>query len=320
MTQHEQHRPMSLLDWGLLLSLSILWGGSFFFQGVAVLALPTLTIVAVRLVGAAVLLVLALRLLNIPLPRGRAVWQPLFVMGLLNNVIPFSLIVWGQGALASGLASILNGTTPLFTVLVAHFLTRDEKMTMLKLFGVAFGLTGVALMVGFDALSGLADNALAQLAILGAALSYAFASVYGRRFKNMGLSPYTTAAGQLIASATLITPVAIWFDRAWALPFPETKIILALLGLAALSTALAYGLYFRILANAGATNLVLVTFLVPASAIILGSLFLAEAFTLDHVIGLGVIGLALAMIDGRLPQRLSRRFIHPLTPKPPKAH
>lgn len=299
-------RPMTAREWMMLLALSLLWGGSFFFTGVAVKELPTLTIVLCRLVLAAVILLMVLRLVGQALPRQRSVWVALFGMGFLNNVIPFTLIVWGQGHIASGVASILNATTPLFTVIVAHFLTTDEKMTGGRLVGVVLGLVGVAIMIGGEALKTLGVNVLAQLACIAAAISYAFAGVFGRRFRSMGISPLQTATGQVTASSIMMLPLVLLVDRPWGLAMPGAATILALIGIAALSTALAYILFFRILATAGATNLLLVTFLIPVSAILLGIAFLGESLLPKHLLGMALIGAGLAAIDGRLWQRLRR--------------
>ena len=197
-------------------------------------------------------------------------------MGLLNNVLPLSLIVWGQTHVAWGLAAMLNATTPLATVVVAHFLTADERMTPARVVGVLIGLAGVGVMVGPAMLAGLGSDVLAQLSILGAAMSYALAAVFGRRFQRMAVPPLATAAGQVSASTFLLLPVALMVDRPWTLAAPGLQTWAAVLGIAALSTALAYVLYFRILATAGATNLLLVTFLIPISAVLLGSLVLEE--------------------------------------------
>lgn len=292
-------------EWAMLLALALLWGGSFFFNGVAVRELPPFTLVWLRVALAAAALLLALRLLGQPMPRERRVWAAFLGMGLLNNVIPFALIVWGQGHIASGLASILNATTPLFTVLVAHWLTPDERLTPLKAAGVAIGFGGAVAMVGPAALGGLGTDVLAQLACLAAALVYAFAGIFGRRFRRMGVAPMATAAGQVSASALLLLPVMLLVDEPWRLEMPGAASWGAVLGVALLSTALAYILYFRILAAAGATNLLLVTFLIPVSAILLGVLVLGEALLPRHLLGMALIGAGLALIDGRLPRRLA---------------
>jgi drug/metabolite transporter (DMT)-like permease len=319
------NRSMGLVEWLLLITLSILWGGSFFFVGIAVHALPRFTIVALRVGLAAIALNAIVLAMRLKMPRNRLLWSAFFGMGLLNNMIPFSLIVWGQTHIASGLASILNATTPLFTVIVAHFLTNDEKMTGGRLAGVVVGFAGVVLMIGPEALMGLGTNTLAQLAVLGAAISYAFAGVFGRRFRNMGIAPLVTASGQITASTVVLIPLAIVVERPWTLPMPAFEVWCAIIGLALLSTALAYILYFRVLATAGASNVLLVTFLIPISAILLGSTILGEKLDLKHFVGMGLIGLGLAAIDGRLLNFLRRRLSAqptraPLAPKPSLAH
>ncbi|MCC7272323.1 MAG: DMT family transporter [Alphaproteobacteria bacterium] len=294
---------MTAPEWAMLLALALLWGGSFFFVGVAVGALPPLTIVLVRVGLAATALLAVLALLRTGVPRGAAAWRAFAVMGFANNVVPFGLIVWGQGHIASGLASILNATTPLFTVVVAHFLTRDEPMTAARLAGVVLGLAGVAVLVGGGAAASAREHVPAQAACLAAALSYALAGIYGRRFRAMGVAPLATAAGQLAASAAMLLPLVLIVDRPWKLAMPSPAVVAALIGLAGLSTALAYVLYFRILATAGATNLLLVTFLLPPTAILLGTSFLGETLAARHLAGMVLIALGLAAIDGR-PARL----------------
>ncbi len=291
---------MSLVEWALLITLSVLWGGSFFFNGVAVRELPTFTIVGARVILAAVVLLVVMRVMGLRMPSDRRIWLAFFSMGFLNNALPFSLIVWGQAHVASGVASILNATTPLFTVIVAHYLTSDEKMTGGRLLGVAFGFVGVVVMIGGDALQGLSLDVLAPTAILIAAISYAFAGVYGRRFKAMGVTPMATAAGQITASSVMLVPLVLLVDQPWALAMPSIGTWGALVGIAVLSTALAYILYFRILETAGATNLLLVTFLLPVSAILLGIGFLDEILLPKHIWGMALIGMGLAAIDGRL--------------------
>jgi drug/metabolite transporter (DMT)-like permease len=297
------NRTMTSSEWAMLLVLSVLWGVSFFFVGVAVKELPPLTIVVLRIGLAAAMLYAAMRLLGLDLPRDRHIWTAFFGMGLLNNAIPFCLIVWGQTRIASGLAAILNATTPLFTVVVAHVLTDDEGMTANRLAGVLIGLVGVVLMVGPDALDGIGMDVLAQVAVLGAALSYAFAGVFGRRFRRIGVAPIATATGQVTASTALLLPLALLIEQPWTLPLPSLPVWGAILGIATLSTALGYVLYFRILATAGATNLLLVTFLIPVSAIVLGLLVLGERLAPRHFAGMAMIGAGLAAIDGRLVRR-----------------
>ena len=294
------NRTMTWREWSMLLALSVLWGGSFFFTGIAVQELPPFTIVVLRVGLAAIFLLALLRVLNIRMPTDRKTWSAFFGMGLLNNVVPFCLIVWGQTHIASGLASILNATTPLFSVVVANFLTTDEKMTGNRLGGVIVGFAGVVFLVGPSALEQSGANITAQAACLAAAFSYALAGIYGRRFKRMGVAPIATATGQVTASTLMLLPVALLVDQPWTLPLPGPATFAAIGGIAALSTALAYVLYFRILSTAGATNLLLVTFLIPVSAILLGWLVLGERLDHRHLLGMALIGAGLAAIDGRL--------------------
>jgi len=305
------NRSMTSSEWVMLIALSVLWGGSFFFQGVAVRELPPLTIVVARVGLAAVTLWIALALMGIRVPGSRRVWMAFFGMGVLNNAIPFSLIVWGQAHIGSGLASILNAMTPLFSVIVAHLATGDEKLTPAKLFGVLAGIAGVTVMIGWQALGSLGLEVAAQLAVLGGALSYGFASVFGRRFRDLGVQPMATAAGQVTASALLMAPLMLMIDRPWTLAMPSMAAAGALVALAVLSTALAYILFFRILAGAGAVNISLVTFLIPPTAIALGIGFLDERLEFNHLIGLGLIGVGLAAIDGRMVARLRRTGSEP---------
>lgn len=283
-------------DWALLLALSLLWGASYFFSKVAVGALPPLTVVGARVFLAAATLLLVCRLAGVALPLDR--WRDFLGMGAINNVLPFALIFWAQTEIASGLASILNATTPLFTALLAHVLTRDERLTPAKVIGVALGIGGVTVLVGIEVLEGLGTSILPELACLAAAVSYACAGIFARR-RLKGVPPLASAAGQLTASSMMALPIMAVVDRPWLLPLPEAGIIGALLGLALLSTALGYAIYFRILARAGATNILLVTLLMPPSTILLGALILGERLDPHHLAGFGAIALGLAAIDGR---------------------
>lgn len=297
---------MSLRIWIWLVSLSVLWGGSFFFAKVALVELAPLTVVFCRVALAALALNLVLLSSGRNLFRAGAPLRTYAAMGLLNNLVPFGLIFWGQTQIESGLASILNATTPLFTLLVAHFVTHDERIGGLKLGALFIGIGGVAVLMGADAI-GTSRGTAGQIACLGAALSYAFAGVYGRRFARMGVAPLEAATGQLTLSAMLILPIMLVVDQPWIQPVPPGPATwAALAGLALLSTALAYVLYFRILAAAGATNLLLVTFLIPVTAILLGALILGERLAPRHFAGMALIGLSLAAIDGRIV-----RFLRP---------
>ncbi len=296
-------KSMNFVEWSMLIILSILWGGSFFFVGVAVHALPPLTIVSLRVTLASLSLLTVVYFSGMRLPMKREIWTAFLGMSLLNNVIPFSFIVWGQTHIASGLAAILNATTPLFTVIVAHLWTSDEKLCSTKLFGVIIGFAGVVIMIGYELLWGPDVTMFGQFAILGAAVSYSFAGVYGRRFAQFGIKPIVTATGQVIASSVILFPIALLIEKPFLLPLPGFEIWLSISGLAVLSTALAYILYFQILATAGATNVLLVTLLVPVSAILLGTSFLGEQLELKHIVGMGFISFGLLAIDGRLYKR-----------------
>ncbi|MHC8510369.1 MAG: DMT family transporter [Rhodospirillales bacterium] len=298
------HR-MTTFEWMLLAVLSLLWGGSFFFTEVALFELPPMTVVAVRVAGAALILHIVLICMGRPVRAAPGTWRDFFIMGLLNNAVPFSLIVWGQTHIASGLAAILNAATPLFALIVAHLWTTDEKLTGARLAGVLTGFAGVAVLVGPSVFGTLGDKTWAQVAILGAALSYAFAGVFGRRFKDV--RPSTAAAGQLTASAAVMLPLAAFADAPWTLAMPGPATLWALAGLAALSTALAYVIVFRILGAAGAVNLLLVTLLIPPVAVTLGVLFLNETLDTAQMFGMALIGLGLLCVDGRVFAVFRRR-------------
>ena len=301
-------KSMTPHEWLLLIILSIVWGGSFFFVGVAVEALPPLTIVALRVSLATLALLAVVYFTGLRMPTDPEVWVAFILMGILNNVVPFTLIVWGQTHIASGLASILNATTPLFTIVAAHFLTKDEKMTKLKIVGVIIGIGGVIIMIGNEAFGGLGDRVFAQFAVLGAAISYSLAGIFGRRFAQSGIKPVVTATGQVTASSLILIPLAVFYDKPFTLPMPGFEIWLAILGLALISTAFAYILYFRILSTTGATNLLLVTLLIPVSAILLGTAVLGEQLELKHMLGMGLISVGLLSIDGRVVQVIVGRF------------
>ena len=284
----------------MLILLSVLWGGSFFFMKVALTDLPTFTIVFSRVCIAALALFVLMKAMKINLPRSLKVWRAFFIMGFINNLVPFSLLVWGMTQIASGLAAILNATTPVFTILVAHFVTSDERISSNKIVGVLLGLIGVAVLIGIDALGGFDASILAMLACLGAAFSYALAAIFGRKFRELNLQPVAGAFGQVSASSLLLLPVVLAIDSPWLLSMPGVNTWLSLIALGIGSTALAYVLYFRILATAGATNIALVTLLVPISAIFLGWSILDETLSANHFIGMALIAFGLLAIDGRL--------------------
>jgi drug/metabolite transporter (DMT)-like permease len=290
-------------DWGLLGVLSVLWGGSFFFNGVALRELSPLTLVFLRVALAAVILLPVLRAYRIGLPGTFATWRPYFAIGLLNNVLPFSLIVTGQVFIPSGLASILNATAPLFTVLVMAA-AGDEKLLMRRVMGVLTGLIGVIILRGQNLGFGTGEGIGIVLCLL-AAFSYGLAALYARR-RLSDSPPLATATFQLLASSLMMAVVAAAIERPWQLPMPGVTTWLAMIGLAALSTALAYIVFFQILRRSGSTNVMLVTLLIPVTAILLGYLVLGEHISRREIVGALVIGSALLLIDGRI-FRLVRR-------------
>lgn len=298
-------QTFDLKSMSMLLLLAAVWGGSFFFAEVALSEVPPLTITLHRVVWAVPILAVILFLNGIALPRSLSVWGAYLVMGALNNAIPFSLIFWGQTQIESGLASILNGTTAIFAAVVAALLLVDEPLTAKKIFGAALGIAGVAFIMGPSALTDFNPSNLAQLAILGATLSYAFAGVWGKT-ALAGQTPLMNALGMLVGSTVLMMPIVLVFDGPPNLEL-SASVWGALLGIAALSTALAYVLYFAILVRAGTANLLLVTLLIPPFAIGLGVLFLGEKMGPDAWIGFAIIVLGFAVTDGRIFSIFSKK-------------
>src|SRR5882757_6062081 len=296
-------------DWSLLGLLSILWGGSFFFNGVILRELPPLTLVLLRVALAAIMLLPLLWIYKIRFPQGVSGWRPFFAIGLFNNILPFSLIVIGQTYIPSGLASILNATTPLFT-LVVMAAAGEERWLARRIAGVVAGLMGVAILHGeaFDNGVGFETGpGIGILLCLAAAFSYGLSALVARRLLSNS-PPLGTATFQLLASAAMMIPVAGILERPWQLPMPGAATWLAVIGLAAFSTALAYIVFFQILRRSGATNVMLVTLLVPVTAILLGYLVLGEEISLREIAGALVIASALLLIDGRV-LNLFRRSI-----------
>ena len=298
---------MNRADWAILLILALIWGGAFFFIGVAVRHVAPLTYVWLRLTIAAAGMLAYMAFKREPLGLPRSVWGAIILLSLLNNVIPFVLFGWSQQHIASGLASILNATTPIWGVIVAHFLTRDERLTPLRSGGVLLGFGGVAMMIGPSLLTNLGGAGLPQLACITASLSYAVAAVWARRFRRIGVSPLSVTTGQLSVGAVIMLPLALIVDQPWTAPLPPLTAWGAIAALALLCTAFGYVLYFRLIDRAGATNALLVTLLVPPTAILLGGLFLGEQLAARDFLGLALIALGLAAIDGRLFSALRRR-------------
>lgn len=296
-------------EWVLLVTLSVLWGATFYFVEVALVDLPVLTLVAARVALAAIVLVAVLHATGRCLPRCPAIWRAFLVMGVINCLVPFSLIFWGQVRIEGGLAAICNGMTPLFSVVMAHFFRPDGRLTVPRLIGVGLGLGGVAMLVVPEAIGGISWVGVGQLAVLAGAVSYAGAAVYGRRLR--ALPPTIAAAGQLTAAAILAVPLALVIDRPWTLA-PGGATIAAVAALAIGGTAVGYVIYFRLLATAGATNVLLVTYLMPITALILGAVFLAERPGWPALAGLALILAGISAVDGRIWRRLGRRLGRPV--------
>ena len=296
MPSHPAHRAMNAQEGALLVALSAVWGSSFFFYKILGATLPPFTIVLGRIAIAAVVLnlVLAWRGQGLGL---RAPWGRLAVLGVLNSVVPFSLFAWAETKIPSGMAAMLNATTPLFAVVLAHFLAA-ERLTWGRVAGVALGLGGVAVLVGPAALRGAGANLLGDAACVLASLSYAVGAQFSRRLHGLGF--LRLATGQVTAGSLLLLPLAAVADRFWRLPMPGPQTWSALFGIALLCTAFAYVLFFRLIESAGTTNAMLVTLLQPISTLLLGWLFLGETVPPRAYAGMFLIALGLACIDGRL--------------------
>ena len=295
---------MTAKNWGLLFILSLLWGSSFFFYKVLVAVLPPITVVLGRVGIAAIALNLWLLATGVRLPMARALWGRFLMSGLLNNVLPFILIAWGETRISSGMASILNATTPIFMVMVAHFLTQDDRMTAGKVMAVIVGFIGVGVLVGPDALAGN-SQALGELAVALAAFIYAFAAVYSRRFR--GLTPLVAATGQISGATLILLPLSLAIDRPWHYPMPGGEVWASFGAIALANTAFAYFIYYKLLARAGVTFISLCTFVIPPMALVLGAVALHEHIALNALIGMAIIALGLAVNDGRLIAKLRGR-------------
>ena len=300
--------PPPPLAWLLIVALGVVWGGAFFLARVAVMEVPPLWLVFLRVVLAATTLHVALALMGRTVLAHARAW-PLFVgMGLLNNAVPFSLLFVGQTALSAGLASILNATTPVWTVLIAHWATSDDRMSGGRMVGIALGLAGVAVLFGPALVDAVSSPVWAMACVVGAAMSYGVAGVFGRRLA--GVPPVVSSAGQLTASSAVMLPVALLAHGALDPAF-SGQVWLAVVVLAVVSTAAAYVMFFRILALAGAVNVSLVTLIVPASAILLGAVFLDERLAPSAWGGLALIATGLLALDGRLAATVRGRAIRP---------
>lgn len=298
----EAPKTMDGQDWGLLILLSVLWGGAYFFAGIAVKELPPLTVVLARVFLAALTLLPLFWYFGHSLPRSFSGWMPFFGMGLLNNVLPFGFIFAGQTLITVGLSSIINAMTPLFTVLVmAAF--QEERLTINRVIGVLLGVAGVAVLRGFNGSLDFSQTLGIGLCLAGT-LSYGFAALWGRRFLS-GVPPLKSATCQLLCSTLIMAFVASIIDQPWNLAAPSQGTILSIVALAIFGTAAAYLIFFKILVRAGASNVMLVTLLIPVTALLLGNVFLGEEIQTKEIIGALIIGTGLLFIDGRIIRRLT---------------
>ena len=284
--------------WLLMLTLGLIWGGTFFLSEILLLELSPFQIVFHRVSIAALIMVLYLKIKGIALPKDGRTWAALAVMGLLNNAIPFSAIVFGQQYITGGMASILNSTTAFFGVMLSGLILKEEAITAPKFIGVIMGILGVAMIMGFDTLSSLSLTNIGQILIMVSSISYAFAGIWGKfQVKNLGVE--VTATGMLITSSVWMFILSTTVE---GLPFEALSMrsALSILTFAILCTAVAYLLYFAILNQAGAANLTLVTIIIPPFALILDAVALGEMVSLQEILGFLVISMGLLVISGKL--------------------
>jgi drug/metabolite transporter (DMT)-like permease len=286
------------VEFALLALLATLWGASYTFIKLGVATIPPLTLIAARTLIAGALLLAVMRWRGMSLPRDAANWRRFLFQACLNSVIPFTLIAWAERSLDAGLATILNSTSPIFTFLLTFTITRHEPVTTRKLFGVLAGLAGICLIVGVQALGGLGEQLAAQIAIVAATICYAGAAIFSRGFAS--LDPMAPAAGSLLCGAAVLIPISLVVDRPWTLA-PSTGSLLALLGLAIFSTALAFVIYFRLIQTLGSVGTTAQAYLRVPIGVTLGVLFLGESLPPTAWIGLGcvVIGVAAMTIPAR---------------------
>ncbi|MEM7692825.1 MAG: DMT family transporter [Pseudomonadota bacterium] len=291
---------MDALAFAMLVALATLWGGTFILAEIILAHWPVMTLVATRVALAALALWVGIAVFRIAIPTKIAIWGAFFIMGVVNNAVPFTLIVYGQTGITAGLAAILNATTPLFTALIAALALPDEAFSARKGVGLTLGVIGVAVMIGLSALATLGADLLNQLAAVGATLSYGVAAVYARRFRRLGVHPAAVSVGQLTMSALIMVPLALAIDgMVMFAPAPGT-VWVAVFANAVLGTALAYILYFGIISRAGATNAALVTVLVPVVTILVGALALGERLHLTQFMGMELIMAGFLVMDGRI--------------------
>lgn len=282
----------------LLLALATLWGASYTFIKIGVETIPPITLIAARTLIAGALLLAVLRGRGLKMPRDVATWRRFLFQACLNSVVPFTLIAWAEQTIDAGIASILNATTPIFAFLMTALITRHEAVTARKLVGVIAGMTGISLIIGMEAFGGLGEQLLPQLAVVLATVCYAGAAIFGRSFK--GLDPMMPAAGSLMSGTVLLIPTSLIVDRPWTLA-PSMDSLLALLGLAVFSTALAFAIYFRLIQTLGSVGATAQAYLRVPVGVAIGAIFLGERLSDTAWIGLGcvIVGVAAMTIPAR---------------------
>jgi drug/metabolite transporter (DMT)-like permease len=297
---------LGAVEWALIFLHSMMWGSAYFFGALALRDLPPLTITAYRLIPACIIVVGVCLLAGYRIPRTLDYWRRMFFLGLVNNMVPMALILWAQHQVSGGIAAVFNATAPLFGVILAHFLTADEKLHAGKIVGILTGVAGVAVLVGVDVATGLGGggttgSVFAKAALLAAAACYAIASVVARTSSHE--PPFVIASGQMLSAFVVAMPLALIVDRPWLLPTPSLTAIGGVIGMGVCGSAFAAMLYFTVLRRAGATNTLLVTLLLPLTPILLGAAFLDDTLAPREIAGAAIIGLALLVLDGRLFKR-----------------
>lgn len=296
-------------DWLVIIGLAIVWGGSFLLIELGLQGFGPLTLVFLRMALAIPLMLLALRWMGLRLPRDRRSWFHLTILGFLNIALPMALFFLAQTRIESGLASILNATTPMWSVVFAHIFIHDERATFAKILGVLTGFAGIVVMIGPDALKGIGQDIFAQLACLFATACFAASAVYARRL-GTSIAPVSIATGQIITASLMLAPLPLLFESPFAAA-PSTIAVFAVLTMAIACTSIAYLLFFRLIDRVGVGNSMLIALLMPAVAIALGVAVLGEQLRDAQIAGMALILAGILIIDGRVVSRLASRLSVP---------
>lgn len=283
----------------LLVILALLWGSSYLLIKVAVAEIPPVTLIALRVLGAAMFLTIVMGARAEKLPQDARTWRMLLLQAIFNSIGAWTVLAWGQQYVESGLASVLNSTSPIFVFLITAFYTRHEATNGRKVAGAALGVTGVVMIVGVDALRGLGDQVAGQIACLIGAALYAGSAIYGRRFGH--ISAVATATGTMIWASVVLVPLALALDRPWLLTPSATAI--AATGVLSIScTGAALLIYFRLVRTLGSMGVASQGYLRAGIGVLLGIALLGETFTVPVTLGLGAAVLGVALINW--PSRL----------------